>query len=133
MDQIFEGKWRLTDESKLENESKDKWKYEELTWILPKEGTEGCIEDQTSGKVLAFQENEVILEDKEDPISNKQKWNRGISDENGWFLLGKPLTCTPSSKYYLLVCQRLWNFMVWWVKFNRHLYSNKSSSLLFTR
>jgi len=90
--QIFDGKWRLTDESKLENESKEKWKYEELIWILPEEGTEGCIEDQTSGKVLAFQENEIILEDKEDPISDKQKWNRGISDENGWFLLGKPYT-----------------------------------------
>ena len=110
LDQIFEGKWRLTDESKLENESNEKWKYEELTWNLPKEGTEGCIEDQTSGKVLAFQENEMILEDKEDPISHKQQWNRGISDENGWFLLGKPNPLP--SNYYLSVCQKLWNFMV---------------------
>ena len=84
-----------------------------LSWILPKEGTEGYIEDQTSGKVLAFQENEVILEDKENPISDKQKWNRGISDENGWFSLEKPHTFTPPSKCYLIICQRLWNFMVW--------------------
>ena len=79
---------------KLENRSIENWKYQDLTWNLPDEGTEGNIEDQTSGKVLGIQNDEIVLEDKEVPLSDRQKWLRGTNDEDGWFSMKKPLTYT---------------------------------------
>ena len=56
--------------------------------------TEGCVEDQDSGKVLTILDDKIVLEDKDEPLSDRQKWFRGVKDGDGWFSLKKPLTYT---------------------------------------
>ena len=93
------GDWRLTDETKLECRLlTEEWKYQDLKWSLPDEDTEGCVEDQDSGKVLTILDDKIVLEDKDDPLSDRQKWFRGVKDEDGWFSLKKPLTYTIPDK-----------------------------------
>ena len=65
-----------------------------LKWSLPEEDTEGCVEDQDSGKVLTILDDKIVLEDKDEPLSDRQKWFRGVKDGDGWFSLKKPLTYT---------------------------------------
>ena len=55
---------------------------------------EGCVEDQESGKVLTVLDDKIVLEDKDEPLSDRQKWFRGVKDADGWFPLKKPLTYT---------------------------------------
>ena len=88
------GDWRLTDEMKLECRLTEEWKYQDIKWVIPDEDTEGCVEDQDSGKVLTILDDKIVLEDKDEPLSDRQKWFRGVKDGDGWFSLKKPLTYT---------------------------------------
>ena len=65
-----------------------------LKWSLPDEDTEGYVEDQDTGKVLTILDDKIVLEDKDEPLSDRQKWFRGVKDGDGWFSLKKPLTYT---------------------------------------
>ena len=88
------GDWRLTEEMKLECRLTEEWKYQDIKWVIPDEDTEGCVEDQDSGKVLTILDDMIVLEDKVEPLSDRQKWFRGLKDGDGWFSLKKPLTYT---------------------------------------
>merc|ERR1719362_2159664 len=79
---------------KLECRLMEDWKYHDLKWSVPDEDTEGCVEDQESGKVLTVLDDKFVLEDKDEPLSDRQKWFRGVKDGDGWFSLKKPLTYT---------------------------------------
>ena len=51
---IFQGQlWKLTDEMKLIN-SNGNWLHQGNAWTITAEGSEGNIEDQTSGRVLGI-------------------------------------------------------------------------------
>ena len=74
------------------------WEHLDKLWNLPSEGYEGHIEDQASGDVLGLWNDAtalgtmVGLEPKDQPLSDEQKWVRGIADVNGWFRLKNPCT-----------------------------------------
>ena len=55
------------------------------------------IIDNATGKVLTIgDENRIILKEKLDNLSDKQKWIKSTSDSEGWFTLQNP-----SSKKFL--------------------------------
>ena len=55
------------------------------------------IIDNATGKVLTIgDENRIILKEKLDNLSNKQKWIKSTSEPEGWFTLQNP-----SSKKFL--------------------------------
>ena len=75
------------------------WVHQENAWTLTAEGSEGNIEDQSSGKVLGLLNNGtdigtlVVLESKKRSVCSKgQKWLRDTADEGGWFRLKNPLS-----------------------------------------
>ena len=62
-------------------------------WILPEENAEGYIEasDEVLGVLNLTDPNSVVeLEARIIPISEGQKWYRGKTHKNGWFLLTNP-------------------------------------------
>ena len=46
----------MTKEGKLENKRYKKWKYGDKKWNLPPKFQKGCIEDDSTGKVLGYEE-----------------------------------------------------------------------------
>ena len=79
--------WKY-ENTKLKNKN-GAWIYGAKTWTLPQEGVVGPIEDTASGEVLTIKKdgNEVILEVKEQPITEEQGWLRGTTIMNGHFTL----------------------------------------------
>ena len=96
---IFPGQlWKFNDDMKLMNKNSN-WLYQENSWTITAEGSEGNIEDQSSGKVLGLFNNNtelgtmVVLEPKKRSVSSEgQKWLRDLADESGWFRLRNPLS-----------------------------------------
>ena len=96
---IFPGqRWKFNDDMKLMNKNSN-WLYQENSWTITAEGSEGNIEDQSSGKVLGLFNNNtelgtmVVLEPKKRSVSSEgQKWLRDLADESGWFRLRNPLS-----------------------------------------
>ena len=75
------------------------WMYQEKSWTITAEGSEGNIEDQLSGQVLGLVNDVtdigtlVVLESKKRSVcSEGQKWLRDVEDMNGWFRLRNPLS-----------------------------------------
>ena len=72
------------------------WEHQEKSWKIPTEGYDGQIEDQDSGEVLGLWNDATVLgtmvglEPKDQPLSDEQKWVRGIADADGWFRLKNP-------------------------------------------
>ena len=73
--------------------------HENFAWTITAEGSEGNIEEQSSGKVLGLLNDStdigttVVLESKKRSVSSDgQKWLRDIADVNGWFRLKNPLS-----------------------------------------
>ena len=90
--------WKLTNEMKLINKNGN-WMHDNLAWTITAEGSEGNIEEQSSGKVLGLLNDAtdigtpVGLESKKRSVSSDgQKWLRDIADVNGWFRLKNPLS-----------------------------------------
>jgi len=100
--------WNLTENSTLDNKYSSSWKFEDKTWTIPSEDKEGHIEvkDSEPGKVLAINEEEVILEDKAKD-SSSQVWIRGPKNSEGYFSLKNK----ESGKYLtvFIYTSRLWN------------------------
>ena len=84
--------WKITDES-LENKiASENWEFYHQHLVVPETGEVGYIEHLQSGKVLSvvgdqYSRDTVILEDKFDDIEHVQMWQRGPTDNNGFFKL----------------------------------------------
>jgi len=81
--------WRFTNKSKLESLYSSTWEFEKNIWTIPSDDKEGCIElkDSNSGKVLAINGEEVILEDKAEKSKSSQLWIKGSENSDGYFSL----------------------------------------------
>jgi len=81
--------WRFTSKSKLESLYSSTWEFEKNIWTIPSDDKEGCIElkDSNSGKVLAINGEEVILEDKAEKSKSSQLWIKGSENSDGYFSL----------------------------------------------
>ena len=102
--------WRYNNDKELINYSfESTGSYLAKSWTLPEENTEGYIE--ASDEVLSVSnltdpQSPVKLEARIIPISEEQKWYRGTSDENGWFLLTNPHTGKVLWGFYLSFTHR---------------------------
>ena len=85
--------WNLTVDATLINKFTSFWEFEENKWLL----SDDYIIDNSTGKVLTIgDDNRIILKEKLDNLSDKQKWIKSTSDSKGWFTLQNP-----SSKKFL--------------------------------
>ena len=73
------------------------WEHEDKLWSF----NQGYLLDKNSSNVLSPTNNdsrpetEVALEKKQVPISNSQRWSKGINDQDGYF----PLQNLQNGKY----------------------------------
>ena len=84
--------WKIADDS-LENKTASvDWEFYHQNLSVPNTGEVGYIEHLDSGKVLGVvgdqnSRDTVILEDKFDDVELVQQWQRGPSDNDGFFKL----------------------------------------------
>ena len=84
--------WKIADDS-LENKTVSvNWEFYHQHLAVPNTGEVGYIEHLESGKVLGVvgdqnSRDTVILEDKFDDVEQVQQWQRGPTDDDGFFKL----------------------------------------------
>ena len=80
--------WRLTDCSKLENGFFPSWEFDDKIWSKEHlEGKEVYIEEKSTERVLAIDNNKVVLRKEPYNSNNTQKWVKSAPDADGWFTL----------------------------------------------
>ena len=88
--------WKLIEGGRLINKH-GPWEHEDKLWNF----TNGYFFERNSSNVLSPTNNdsrpetEVALEKKQVPISNSQRWSKGIKDQDGYF----PLQNLQNEKY----------------------------------
>ena len=82
--------WRLSNESKLESLYSSSWEFDNNTWTIPTEDKEDYIkvtEGLNSGKVLAVDGEDVVLDDEAVKSTSSQLWIKGPKNSDGYFWL----------------------------------------------
>ena len=88
--------WKLIEGGRLINKN-GPWEHEDKLWSFK----QGYLFERNSNNVLSPTNNdsrpetEVALEKKQVPISNSQRWSKGIKDQDGYF----PLQNLQNEKY----------------------------------